>query len=119
LGIENGYVGIFKNGTNPIFSTMFFQDFDTFNLYENYNEINSRIENIDNVLIHKINLFFNQDYNELIAFELMDNFQNSHLSIILVEDELIIYRNKSSEEFSKTVKNTLLHVKNMKNITLQ
>lgn len=89
-------VGFYKNDSNPFITREEINELDSFNLYSNYKELHEIKKKITPpLLVENIKLFFNSDYNEIIAIYLASKNFESSLFFIFSEDEIYLYINES------------------------
>lgn len=113
MQIDSQYVGIYINGSNPLFTSYFINEIDSFNLYENYKYIEPIEDNLNLLFILKILLIFNLDYNELIGMYFYDEKIGNSKSFIFQEDSIIIDNNIDFHKFTNKVNENLMHIKNV------
>jgi hypothetical protein len=119
IKIENEYLGIYINGTNPFFSKSFIENIDMFNLYENYNQIKTDSKKITEFKIDSIKIVFNSDYNELLGLYFSNStIEESSFSIIFMSDELDVLEDYTFEDYKNKIDNNLLHIENKKTFSI-
>lgn len=115
LKIDDEYIGIYMNGTNPYFSKSFIEDMDMFNLYGHYSVVKANSKRIKEFNINSIKIIFNDEYNELIGLYFFNStIKESSFSVIFMSDELDVIENYTFEDYKNKIGYNLLHIENKK-----
>lgn len=112
-------VGFYKNDSNPFITREKINEIDSFNLYSIYKELYEIKKKImPPIIVKNIKLFFNPNYNEIIAIYLASKNFESSVFIIFSEDEihLCINENKNPDEI---IKNNLIQFRNKEFLVLE
>ncbi|QNK34213.1 hypothetical protein HF675_09365 [Serratia sp. JUb9] len=112
---DNGVVGFYINGSNPLISTNKIDEFDSFNLYALYEKLTSTEKNIPSHFeVDYLEVFFHPEYNELLAIYLTSHDFLSSLLIVFLTDEINIFSDINKDEIINVIKDNLIQFKDSK-----
>lgn len=110
LDSSKGHIGIFIDGANPLFTDKNVNEFDSFNLFARYNEINLK-KNINLSLnsINSITITLGKKYNEVFSFYLKDS-ANNMVAFIFKHSSITSFSIHSEDEYSDILGRHLKHL---------
>lgn len=112
-------VGFYKNDINPFITREKINEIDSFNLYSTYKELYGIKKTIiPPFIVENIKLFFNSNYNEIIAIYLASKNFESSLFIIFSEDEIYLYINERKKP-DEIIENNLMQFRNKEFLVLE